>query len=244
MESERKLANLEGYIKGIEDLLKLDSNRAAVTYSGNQEDHFLRLQSLIRCAIQHCGVAFTSAKERQILSALTLARTALEHALMAGYLYQTPQGHELSEIVMDKHRLDLGKMAILGGSIEGGNRLLASVKFKQKDYNRVPTNPTKLIKKFKERDALSHLYFILSQSSHPISAFFQYVDLEDDGQSRRIRRHALDQDPMSVIPFIFQILSIALLADASICEDGALRDAVFKIGHESFADPDLSLTIQ
>lgn len=232
----------ESYLHGLEELILLDLKRSSVPYTGDNELHFLRLQSLLRCSIEHCTAAFEIAKQRQVLSSLVLARTALEHALLARYLDQVPDGHELSEIVIDKHLADLSRMAGLAGSSEASAQLRELIKFKQKDHDRVPTSPNTLIGKFSQKDMLKHLYFLLSQASHPISAFLQYIELEEDGVSKRIRRRSLNQDLDSVFPFLFQILAIALLTDASISKDREHEEAVYKIASQAFSSPDFKLT--
>lgn len=231
----------ESYLEGLKALLLLDSRRTSIAQFEIDEAHFLRLQSLIRCSLEHCQVAFEAAQQRQILSALVLTRTAMEHALLARYLHQTPGGSELSEIVIDKHMSELSRMAHLAGSTQSANRLQELIRFEQKDHDRVATNPNTIIGKFTQREMLKHLYFLLSQYSHPISAFLQYVDLENDGETKRIRRKALDQDFMSVAPFLFQILAITLLTDASITKDTDLEFSVFAIAQEAFPSTDLLL---
>jgi hypothetical protein len=236
------MSSKTSYFEGLQALLFLDSRRTLTTQLENNDAHFLRLQSLIRCSLEHCEVAFDAAKQGQILSALVLTRTAMEHALLARFLHQTPDGSELSEIVIDKHISELSRMAHLAGSTKSAKRLQELIKFAQKDHDRVSTNPNSIIGKFTERDMLKHLYFLLSQSSHPISAFLQYVDLEDDGETKRIRRKSIDQDFMSVAPFLFQILAITLLTDASITKDKELEDSVFSIARDAFSSIDLLIT--
>ena len=238
------MAPENNYVKGLDSLIALDLKRTSVPYSGDHETHFLRLQSLLRCSIEHCRAAFEIAKQGQILSALVLARTALEHALLARFLDQAPDGHELSEIVMDKHLSDLSKMAGLAGSTESSAQLRELLKFKQVDHDRVPTSPNTLIEKFNQREMLKHMYFLLSQASHPISAFLQYVDLEEDGSKKRIRRNSLNKDLTSVLPFLFQILAIALLTDASISNDRELEESVFQTASATFNATDLKLTTE
>jgi hypothetical protein len=230
------------YLNGLEELILLDLKRTSVPYKGDNELHFLRLQSLLRCSIEHCTAAFEIAKKGQILSALVLARTSLEHALLARFLDQVPDGHELSEIAIDKHLSNLSRMAGLAGSSEASAQLRELIKFEQKDHDRVPTSPNTLIGKFSQKEMLSHMYFLLSQASHPISAFLQYIELEEDGVSKRIRRRSLNQDLSSVLPFLFQILSIALLTDASISKDHHQEESVFQIASRAFASPDFELT--
>jgi hypothetical protein len=230
------------YLHGLEQLIALDLKRTSVSSPGEHEIHFLRLQSLLRCSIEHCSAAFQIAKQGQILSALVLARTSLEHALLARYLDQIPDGHELSEIVIDKHLTDLSRMAGLAGSSDASAQLRKLIKFEQKDHDRVPTSPNTLIGKFSQKEMLRHLYFLLSQASHPISAFLQYIELEEDGVSKRIRRRSLNQDLASVFPFLFQVLAIALLTDASISKDREHEEAVFRIASQAFASPDIKLT--
>jgi hypothetical protein len=234
----------EEYVAGIQKLFVLDGLRTAVAAQGIEEDHFLRLQSLIRCSIQHCEVAFHSARNSQILSSLVLLRTALEHALMARFLHQVQDGHLLSEILMDKHRSDLSNKSSEFTETESSQRLKRLVKFEKSDHDRVPTNPTALINKFKQREILSHLYFLLSQPSHPITALTQYVELEADGKTRRIRKMALDRDPMSSLPFLLQILAITLLTDASISSDSDLENRVYQIVLGSLNEPDIALIVE
>lgn len=232
----------EGYLLGLEKLIALDLKRTSVPSPGKNEVHFLRLQSLLRCSIEHCSAAFEIAKQGQILSALVLARTSLEHALLARYLDQVPDGHELSEIVRDKHLSDLSRMAGLAGSSVASAQLRELIKFEKKDHDRVPTSPNTLIGKFSQKEMLRHLYFLLSQASHPISAFLQYIELEEDGVSKRIRRQSLNQDLDSVVPFLFQILAITLLTDASITKDREHEEAIFNIASQAFATTDFKLT--
>jgi hypothetical protein len=217
------------YVDGIEKLFALDDVRTSVTIEGIEEEHFLRLQSLIRCSIQHCEVAFHSARNSQILSSLVLLRTALEHALMARFLHQVEDGNELSEILVDKHRLDLSTKSNEFSATESSQRLKKLVRFEKSDHDRVPTNPTSLINKFKQREILSHLYFLLSQPSHPITAFTQYVEINTQARTRIIRKKALDEDPLSALPFLFQILALTLLTDASISSDSELENRIYEI---------------
>ena len=74
---------------------------------------------------------------------------------------------------------------------------------------------------------------MLSQASHPISAFFQYIELGEDGVSKQIRRKSLNQDADSAIPFIFDIFSLALRTDASLSKDQDLEKAVSQIVAET-----------
>ena len=231
------------YVNGIEALLDLDLQRESVIFSGKHEDHFLRLQSLLRCSIEHCDAAFTVAKRGNMLSALALSRTALEHALLARYLDQVPQGHSLSEYAVDKHLTDMCRMAEGAGSLAASEDLRKLIKHSKKEHDQVPTSANTLIEKFTQAHLLKHLYFLLSQSSHPISAFQQYVELDSSGSKRQIRRRALNQDLQSVTPFLFQILSIALLTDASMSGDRALEEAVFRIAADTFTVQDLAITI-
>lgn len=232
------------YVQGLDALIALDLKRSSAPYSGDHETHFLRLQSLLRCSIEHCRAAFEIAKQGQVLSSLVLARTALEHALLARFLDQAPNGHELSEIAIDKHLADLSRMAGLAGSTEASAQLRELIKFQQVDHDRVPTSPNTLIEKFHQSEMLKHMYFLLSQASHPISAFMQYIDLEEDGITKRIRRNSLNKDLTSVLPFLFQILAIALLTDASISNDGELEEAVFQAASATFTSTDLKLTTE
>jgi hypothetical protein len=234
----------EEYIEGIEKLFALDELRTSVQAHGIEDSHFLRLQSLIRCSIQHCEVSFHSAINSQILSSLVLLRTALEHALMARFLHQVPDGNVLSEILMDKHRSDLSDKSSDFNVTESSLRLRKMVRFQKSEYDRVPTNPTTLINKFKQREILKHLYFLLSQPSHPITALTQYVELEADGQTRRIRKKALDQDPLSALPFLFQILALTLLTDASISCDLDLENRVYEIVLGSFNESDIAPNLE
>ena len=183
--------------------------------------------------MEHCTSAYELAKHGQILSSLALARTAFEHALLARFLDQSLDGHELSEIVLDKHLSDLGRMAELAGSRKSSEELQKLVRYEKRDHDRVPTSPNKIIDQFDEKEHLRHLYFLLSQASHPISAFFQYIELGEDGVSKQIRRKSLNQDADSAIPFIFDIFSLALRTDASLSKDQDLEKAVSQIVAET-----------
>lgn len=233
----------QDYQKGIEELFGLDSARTSVTFQGSDEMHFLRIQSLLRCSLEHCHSAFTVAKQGQLLSARVLVRTALEHALLARFLDQAPDGPELSAIVIDKHLSDFSNKAMDFGSIESSLKLRGLLKFRQVDHDRVPTNPNTLIGKFSQKKLLEHIYFLLSQSAHPISAFLEYVDLEEDGLTKRLRRNSTNQDSHSVFPFLFQILAITLLTDASVTEDKSLEEDVYRITSETFGREDLLLVM-
>jgi hypothetical protein len=236
------MSEVDSYLDGIQALLELDLQRKDVTFAGENEDHFLRLQSLLRCSIEHCDAALTLAKQGKMLSALALCRTSLEHALMARYLDQAPKGSLLSEYAVDKHLADLCRMAEDAGSIQSSDELRKLIKYAQKEHDQVATSPNTVIEKFTQAQLLKHMYFLLSQSSHPITAYQQYIELDSTGAKRRIRRNALNQDMSSVTGFLFQILSIALLTDASLSSDKALEDAVFNIALDTFAINELALT--
>jgi hypothetical protein len=134
-------------------------------------------------------------------------------------------------------------MAENAGSIQSSDELRKLIKYQQKEHDRVATSPTSVIEKFTQAQLLKHIYFLLSQSSHPISAYQQYIELDSTGEHRRIRRNALNQDMSYVTGFLFQILSIALLTDASLSRDKAFEDSIFNIALDTFSINQVDLTL-
>lgn len=175
------------------------------------------------------------------MSGMALTRIAFDHVILAGYLFQSPEGPDASKWIMQKNNLELARNAVRAGAVDNGKKLKDFAESESIEIDGVKTKTPKIIKLFKEREVLDLLHSLLSLAVHPNAAPSFYIGLAEEKGERQIRRTSLYRDSHSVEPFIFQILAIAVLLDADLRSDSSIRFQVLGLVAPYEVIPELTL---
>ncbi len=228
------------YVEKIQALFKIDDGQETINYSGSDSTFFLQMQGPTRATLEICRSAMLLVEANRAAMAQILLRSAFEHMLVTAFLFEAENGPVIAKYHHSRAMNDLGNHAKNSGSREA-DRLLDFADFNETPEFNFLGKTSKLISRFALETELGHLYFLLSQPTHPLAAFSHYIDYDDVNNRQRIRRSSIDTDPLFVLPYIFRFTCVVMLVNAKLAKDAEMQIRIKDIANSDHFASELKL---
>jgi hypothetical protein len=229
------------YVEKIRALFKIDDEQEMISYSGSDSTFFLQMQGPTRATLEICRSAMLLVEANRAAMAQILLRSAFEHMLVTAFLFEAENGPVIAKYHHLRAMNDLGTHAKNSGSREAAARLLDFADFNETPEFNFLGKTSKLISRFALETELGHLYFLLSQPTHPLAAFSHYIDYDDVNNRQRIRRSSIDTDPLFVLAYIFRFTCVVMLVNAKLANDAEMQVRIKDIANSDHFDSELKL---